>query len=225
MKRIFVVCEGQAEAAFVGRILVPYFSSQDKILIPQTVLTKLDKKRGKMHKGGMSNFEKARSTITKALAGVRDSHTFVTTMFDFYKLPRDTPGMDKIAIINDPYKQVLLLEKEIQAFEKVSPCVYIPYIQLHEFESLIFADLDKISQRYFESDYDISPLKEALKEVKNPELINHGESTAPSKRLLACIPDYDKIDGGVSILEKISIEKLQKECRHFSDWIEKLEQL
>lgn len=39
-------------------------------------------------------------------------------MFDFYKLPRDTPGMDKIGTIRDPYKQVLLLETEIQAFEK-----------------------------------------------------------------------------------------------------------
>lgn len=225
MKHIFVVCEGKAEVTFVERILVPYFSLQNKRLIPWTVLTKLDKKRGKMYKGGMSNFEKARSTITKALAGVKNSHTFVTTMFDFYKLPRDTPGMDKIGTIRDPYKQVLLLETEIQAFEKVSPYVYLPYIQLHEFETLIFADLDKITQRYFESDYDIRPLKEALKEFKNPELINHGESTSPSKRLLACIPDYDKIDGGVSILEKIGIGKLRDECRHFSDWIEKLERL
>lgn len=225
MTRIFVVCEGQAEAAFVKCILTPYFYSQNKTLIPHTILTKQDKKRGTMYKGGMSNFEKARSTITKALAGVKDSHTFVTTMFDFYRLPRDTPGMDKIATINDPYKQVLLLEKEIQAFEKVSPYVYLPYIQLHEFESLIFADLNKITQRYFEPNYDITPLQEALEEIKNPELVNNGESTAPSKRILACIPDYDKIDGGVSILEKIGIEKLQKECRHFSGWIDKLEQL
>lgn len=225
MKYISVICEGQAEATFVKRILAPYFALRDKILIPWTVLTKLDKKHGKMYKGGMSNFEKARSTITKALANVKNGHIFVTTMFDFYKLPQDTPGMDKIGTISDPYRQILLLEKEIQAFEKVSPYVYLPYIQLHEFESLIFADLDKITQKYFESDYDISPLKEALKEVKNPELINDGESTAPSKRILACIPDYDKIGGGISILEKIGIAKLQKECKHFSDWIYKLEQL
>ena len=225
MTRIFVVCEGQAEATFVKCILMPYFSSRNKTLIPITILTKQDKKLGKMYKGGMSNFEKARSTITKVLAGVKDRHTFVTTMFDFYKLPNDTPGMDKVAIINDPYKQVLLLEKEIQTFEKGYASVYLPYIQLHEFESLIFADLNKINQRYFEANYDISSLREALEEVQNPELINNGESTAPSKRILACIPDYDKIDGGISILEKIGIAKLQKECKHFSDWIVKLEQL
>ena len=103
--------------------------------------------------------------------------------------------------------------------------MYLPYVQLHEFESVIFADLNKINQRYFESNYDISSLREALEEVQNPELINNGESTAPSKRILACIHDYDKIDGGISILEKIGIAKLQKECKHFSDWIVKLEQL
>ena len=118
-----------------------------------------------------------------------------------------------------------MLEKEIQAFEKEYSYVYFPYIQLHEFESLIFADLNKINQRYFEPNYDITPLKGALEKVKNPELVNNWESTAPSKRILACIPDYDKIDGGVSILEKIGIAKLQKECKHFSGWIDKLEQL
>lgn len=81
MKHIFVVCEGQAEAAFVKRILAPYFPLQDKILIPVTAVTKLDKKRGKMHKGEMSNFEKARSKITQALAGVRDSHKFMKLIF------------------------------------------------------------------------------------------------------------------------------------------------
>jgi len=116
--RIFVVCEGQAEAAFVKCILTPYFYSQNKMLIPHTIVTKQDKKRGKMYKGGMSNFEKARSTITKALAGVKDSHTFVTTMFDFYRLPRDTPGMDKILTINDPYKRYSCWRKKYKLLKK-----------------------------------------------------------------------------------------------------------
>lgn len=225
VKRIFVVCEGQTEASFVKRILVPYFDSRNKTLIPITIMTKQDKQRGKMYKGGMCNFEKARSTITKVLAGVKDRNTFVTTMFDFYRLPIDTPGMDKIKSINDPYKKIALLETEIQTFEKISSSIYFPYIQLHEFESLIFADIDKITEIYFEPSYDISQLKQALAKIHNPELINNGESTAPSKRILECIPEYDKIDGGITILEKIGIEKLQKECMHFSCWIDKLEQL
>ena len=43
--------------------------------------------------------------------------------------------------------------------------------------------------------------------------------------IIHSLPDYDKIDGGVSILDKIKIGKLRDECRHFSDWIDKLEQL
>ena len=61
--------------------IVKDFSLQDKILIPVTAVTKLDKKRGKMHKGEMSNFEKARSKITQALAWVRDSHRFMKLIF------------------------------------------------------------------------------------------------------------------------------------------------
>jgi hypothetical protein len=33
---------------------------------------------------------------------------------------------------------------------------------------------------------------------KNPELINDGKETAPSKRILKEIPEYDKVTAGVS---------------------------
>jgi len=117
VKRIFVVCEGQTEVNFVKRLLTPYFVSQTKTFIPVTVLTKRDNRQGKMYKGGMSSFAKAHITIEKTLANLKDKDTFVTTMFDFYKLPSDTPGMDKMTDINNSYKKVELLENEIRTFD------------------------------------------------------------------------------------------------------------
>ena len=70
-----------------------------------------------MYKGGMSSFAKAHITIEKTLANLKDKDTFVTTMFNFYKLPSDTPGMDKMTDINDSYKKVELLENEIRTFD------------------------------------------------------------------------------------------------------------
>lgn len=225
VKRIFVVCEGQTEVNFVKRLLTPYFVSQTKIFIPVTVLTKRDNRQGKMYKGGMSSFAKAHITIEKTLANLKDKDTFVTTMFDFYKLPSDTPGMDKMTDINDSYEKVELLENEIRTFDikRLTFDAYFPYIQLHEFESFLFADLDRLAEAYF--DYNIESLRECSIKIKNPELINNGEDTAPSKRILSCIPDYDKVVTGISILEKIGIKRLKEVCKHFSEWIKKLEQL
>ena len=51
MKRIYVVTEGQSETNFVNRVLNPFFLQLNKNLIPTTVLTKVDEKKGKVHKG------------------------------------------------------------------------------------------------------------------------------------------------------------------------------
>ena len=219
LKRIFVVTEGQSETNFVNKVLSPYFLSDGKIFIPTTVLTKKDERNGKMHKGGMSNFAKAQTTIKQDLAYTNSSDVFVTTMFDFYRLPTDTPGYKEAKKLSNPYDKVACLEQNMLNFEKLAnQTVFHPYIQLHEFEALLFSNINLLGEEYFE--YDIQPLKDCVTEKKNPELINDGAATAPSKRILKCIPDYDKATAGVSVLEKIGVDILCNKCPHFAEWID-----
>lgn len=220
MKKIFVVTEGQSETNFVNRVLSPYFLAFEKILIPTTVLTKNDEKKGIMHKGGGSNYDKFFETVKKDMANAKHFGTFVTTMIDFYALPKDTPGITEAEKISDPYDKVSCIEKKMLDDAHFESNVYFPYIQLHEFESLVFTDLDMLGEAYFE--YDITPLKRCLEQKMNPELVNDGNETSPSKRILHCIPDYDKSVVGVSVLEKIGVEKLCQRCRHFGEWIFKM---
>lgn len=56
-----------------------------------------------------------------------------------------------------------------------------------------------------------------------PELINNGLETAPSKRILHVIPDYDKVTAGVDSLKQVGIEKLMAKCSHFAEWVGKME--
>ncbi len=218
MKRIYVVTEGQSETNFVKKVLTPFFLPLNKNLIPTTVLTKVDEQKGKVHKGGMVNYAKARNTILKDLTYTKKDDVFVTTMFDLYALPTDTPGKNEANKISDPYQKVSCIEKAMFDFEKLTRPVYHPYIQLHEFEALLFSDLTFLANQYFE--YNIQPLINCLAVKKNPELINDGAATAPSKRILNCIPIYDKATDGVSVLGKIGINKLCQSCKHFSEWIE-----
>ena len=56
----------------------------------------------------------------------------------------------------------------------------------------------------------------------NPELINEGKDTAPSKRILDLIPEYDKVSVGPAIVGIEGVEALKAACSHFNSWIEKL---
>jgi hypothetical protein len=61
---------------------------------------------------------------------------------------------------------------------------------------------------------------EADHEKYNPE-------TAPSKRIIKLIPEYEwnKVSVGASIAGLIGIDYLKGACKHFNDWITKLENL
>jgi len=51
---------------------------------------------------------------------------------------------------------------------------------------------------------------------------DNGPDTAPSKRILKEIPEYDKVAAGVDTLELVGIDALKEACPHFSEWVEKL---
>ena len=197
MRNVYVVCEGQTEANFVNRALIPVFYDRMN-LIPRTVVTSRDARKGSVHKGGMSSYAKAYNTIEVSLKDALRHGGFVTTMFDFYALPKDTPGIDAVPCIADAYQKAAGIESSmLQAVSAEYRGIYHPYIQLHEFEALVFCNLGGLEEEYFEADID--KLHDCLDKQPNPELINGGEATAPSKRILSCIPSYDKVETGVKI--------------------------
>ena len=83
-------------------------------------------------------------------------------------------------------------------------------------------DITKLEETYFE--YDLTALKECVKTQSNPELINNGAETAPSKRIMDCIGCFDKANVGVDVLEKIGIENIAAKCHHFSEWMKHIEE-
>jgi hypothetical protein len=227
---VYVIAEGQTETGFIQNILNLHFYRFNICLIPYTVVTKNDQKKGIQHKGGLSNYAKVRNDIAKALKSYfkkPDRKVYLTTMFDYYSFPSDAPGYNTIKQGMGPYEKVEYLEDAIKAdIEKIIPGsgrVFFPYLQLHEFETLLFCNLDILKEQHF--DYNISPLYEAEKQFVNPELINDNKETAPSKRILGCIPDLNKPRDCVAAAEKIGIEVLRQKCSHFGNWISYIENL
>ncbi len=104
---------------------------------------------------------------------------------------------------------------------------FIPYIQLHEYEALLFSDIGKLDWEFLE-DKDqpqIEALKQVAEEFETPEDIDQGEHTAPSKRIIAHLPRYKKLKTtvGSRIAEKIGLSVLREKCPHFDAWITQIE--
>jgi Domain of unknown function (DUF4276) len=187
----------------------------------RSVLTSKDTKASKEYRGGLISYQKAKADIVTWLKEDGHSECLFTTMFDLYALPDDFPGFAEALRQSDPYARVSLLEKAF--LEDMDHRRFIPYIQLHEFEAMILAEPQQLDWEYLEHDRPIDNLIEMVGNL-NPELINDGRQTAPSKRILKEIPEYDKVTAGVSVVGKIGLAKIREKCRHFSEWVKILEQ-
>ena len=97
---------------------------------------------------------------------------------------------------------------------------FIPYIQLHEFEALLFSS--NIGFETFFSDKESEQTLRIVEEFDNPEEINSGKETAPSKRILAIKPAYDKVLEGNLIALQIGLPRLLSRCPRFREWVNRL---
>lgn len=115
-----------------------------------------------------------------------------------------------------------------QAFgQQITSPRFLPFIQLHEFETLLFAD-PVLLEELLSLDHSV-PANAFVTIYQRyhgqPELINDSPHTAPSKRILQVCPGYRKIVDGVLILEEIGLPKLREQYPHFDAWVTRLEQL
>lgn len=224
MKRLHITSEGRTEEAFVNQTLKLHLARFEVYADVRCVLT--SRKRSKEFRGGMTTYLKAKNDITRWLLEEKhNTDVAFTTMFDYYALPDDFPGYSEARQLQDPYQKVALIEKAL--CDDINDPRFIPYIQLHEFEALLFADPRKFEIEYFDKPEGIAALQAVADSFANPEMIDQGAETAPSKRIIGIYGDYadNKPAIGSMVAHEIGIETLRAKCRHFNDWLTKLEQL
>ena len=103
---------------------------------------------------------------------------------------------------------------------------FLPHIQPHEFEALLFSDVTRLAELEPGWRAAVSALQVARDSVPSPEHINDGPTPHPSARLPALLsPRYDKVLHGGLIAARIGLAQIRKECAHFAAWPERLEGL
>lgn len=102
----------------------------------------------------------------------------------------------------------------------------LPYVQMHEFEGLLFSDVEQFQ---FVLDGWDARSRAALLQVRqafaSPEDINDSPATAPSKRILSIFANgsYAKTEHGPLIAEAIGVDTIREQCRQFDGWIRHLQ--
>lgn len=211
MTTLIVVVEGQSEEAFVNRLLRPLYADKGIYLRPFLIQT------SPVQSGGIHSYPKVRPQIEKLC---KQTGVWVTTLFDLYALPNSFPGKESPAYLapNSGQRKAELLE---QAWgEDMNRRNFIPNLLVHEFEALLFADVDAFPD--WVEKRELKALR-AISDAADPEDINDGPQTAPSKRIEAALPGYRKKSHGPQIAIDIGLDKIRARCPHFDGWLRKID--
>ncbi len=213
MKRLIIVCEGPTESAFCLEVLAPEFRKSD--IYVQAPLVKKSN-------GGIVPWPSIKRQLEMHL---HEGNAYVSLFIDFYGI-RDSykfPGWIESKNIMSLTDRWQFLCERMKA--DISPDLaarFIPYLQIHEFESLLFSDIDVFKNNFDSKEMDFSILEKTIQEFDTPEEINTRPTLAPSKRLLSSIPAYEKVVYGNCIAMDIGLDKMMNQCPLFKRWISTL---
>jgi Domain of unknown function (DUF4276) len=218
LKRVHVLVEGQTEETFVYKLLQPYLEKQGVFVTPVVATTKRGKS-GRKFKGGVSGYAPIRRDLRHLL---RDTVAAVTTMIDYYGLPRDFPGVAQLPRQASPAERVRHLEEALG--NDLGDPRFLPYLSLHEFEALLLVSPEEIQEAVAIPRL-AKELARGLASAQTPEEINDGPNTHPAARIQKAAPGYRKALHGPIIAERIGLDSMRSRCPHFDGWVRRLADL
>jgi Domain of unknown function (DUF4276) len=225
--RLNLLVEGQTEEAFVRSVIAPHLNRRSVFVSYRRVETSRRREnisgRAIVFRGGVVRYAKLRNDILRWLK--EDARAMLTTMIDVYGLPPDFPELEHARGKCDPNTKVAILEEAFKA--DVGEPRFIPYLQLHEYEALLFSDVNITDSALalFDGVSRANELRRISDDFASPEHIDEGPNSAPSKRLQSLFPAYDKVLFGPLIAESMGLGTIRHKCPHFDHWITRLESL
>lgn len=187
--------------------------------------------RQRDRRGGIRSWGTVREDIAKHL--MEDQGCVATTMIDYYGMPHSGhkawPGREQAAILEVAEKaptveaalQSDLSSKMGQNFDANR---FVPFVVLHEFEGLLFSDCAAFARGVGQPT--LAPSFQAIRDqFATPEEINDSPITAPSKRVIELMPEYEKVLFGTLAALEIGLDKIRQACPHFGNWLSRLENL
>jgi len=225
MSRLVVHVEGPTEEVFINEVLRPHLLDYGFDAVWPRIVgnARLDRRTG-----GIKEWPSVRKDVIEHLQ--ENPGCLATTMVDYYALPKSNgkawPGRAKAVRL--PYAQ-RASHVETALMEDIQGCVnyrlalrFRPFVTMHEFEGLLFSNC-----RAFSKAIGMPELEDELQTIRDqftsPEEINDSPHTAPSKRVEALVPGYNKPLLGVLAALEVGLDSMRAECPVFRRWLEHLE--
>lgn len=216
MKRVLILVEGQTEEKFVNEVLAPHLADFDKWPEATCICTKRVQRR-RAYRGGIGSYSQVKRDIQRLL---QSNPAQVTTLIDYYGLPSDFPGYEAAQSKMTSVKRVQCIEEAFAA--DIDDTRFIPNLAVHEFEAFLFSKPETIADVLIDASLGPKLIKIA-EEFLSPEDIDDSPETAPSKRIEALYPGYEKPLHGPIIAQKIGLNAIRERCAHFNQWLRRLE--
>lgn len=224
--RLHVLAEGQTEESFVNEVLAPELGAHEIFADTHRITT--GRRHGRLFRGGLTNYEHLAWDLTLWMKQDQNEDSWFTTMIDLYHLPINFPGRGSVPLTAAAHDKVARLEAELSkdVIARLSDLPVsrrlIPYIQLHEFEALLFSDPSALLEAYPGNQTAVGQLTAIRAQFQSPEEIDETPGSAPSKRILDILPDYQKPVAGLLIAQRIGLAAIRRECPHFDDWLSRI---
>ncbi len=214
MKRVIIICEGQTEREFCEKLLAHYLF-QESIHIQAPLIKK--------SRGGIVQWDVLKKEIENHLS---EPNVIVSTLIDYYGLNSklNFPKWEEAKSVIDKNARMDFLESSMaDEINEVMKHRFIPYLQLHEFEGLLFNDIQIFYNQVPKDDLvGHEELIQTFTQFSNPEFINDNKDTSPSHRLSRIIKGYNKPLYGHYLAEAIGINKIRQKSPRFDNWVHKI---
>ena len=228
MVRLLVHVEGPTEETFINEVLGPHLYERGFEMVAPRLLGNA---RLRSRRGGIKGWDSARQDILRHLR--QDRQRYSTTMVDYYALPQDGtrawPGRKEAQCLPfarkaNTVQDALSADIAEQMGPGFHPNRFIPFVMMHEFEGLLFSDCAKFAAAIARPD--LAPKLQRIRDqFRTPEEINDSPITAPSKRVLDLVPNYQKPLMGTFAALEIGLDGIRRECPFFDSWVTTLEKL
>ncbi len=152
--------------------------------------------------------------IKHELRNLAYNFDYVSTFYDFYGFKGKVAGETKISLESRIKGSI---KEEIRGR-------LIPYIQMYEFEGLLFSSPEHIAVVLQSESLNVWANDILISFNNNPEKVNDSTETALSKRLEK-FTNYRKTTHGPNIAQQIGLAKMRTMCPGFNDWLTELERL
>jgi hypothetical protein len=220
MIRVLAFVEGPTEEKFIRELIAPGLWSRGIIIVATTP-------GRKRLQGGVQTWPRARNELLHYLK--EDQERYVTTMFDYYGMPSRWPGRAQARSVAYPHRATTVEDAmasniSVTMGNSFHSKYFIPYVQMHEFEALLFSKPDTLGTVIHKPGA-TEALKSIASEFSTPEEIDDNPRKAPSKRILSISRQYQKVVHGNIASQRIGLDVMRHACPHFNQWLTKLESL